>query len=91
VYSLEKEQYHLITDFGAGPVWLSDSRRLFFVSEDRLFLADTNSSDYHELLTIASELSPMSGICLSRDDRVIYYSPLEEQADIWVLTLNEES
>src|SRR3989454_3493698 len=38
VYSLESQQSEKVTDFGSFPVWLSDSRRLLFQRQSKLYL-----------------------------------------------------
>jgi Tol biopolymer transport system component len=90
VYSFESESYESLTDQGRNPVWLSDDRRLLFSSEPagKLFLVDSATKRIKELTT---EDSPTyTRATISPDDRYIYTSILTEEADIWLLTLNEE-
>jgi Tol biopolymer transport system component len=86
VYSLESQQYEKLTDFGANPVWLSDSRRLLFKHQDKLYLIDSQSKKFHEVLSVAPHEFGI-GVTLPRDDRLIYFSLLTTEADIWLMTL----
>jgi eukaryotic-like serine/threonine-protein kinase len=86
VYSLESQQFEKLTDFGGGPVWLSDSRRLLFVNQSKLYLIDSESKKIHEVLSVAPH-DFGSGVALSRDNRLIYFSLHTTEADIWLMTL----
>ncbi|PYS56603.1 MAG: hypothetical protein DMF74_28180, partial [Acidobacteria bacterium] len=86
VYSLESQQYEKLTDFGSLPVWLSDSRRLLFPHQGKLYLVDSQSKKIHEVLSVAPYVFS-SGGALSRDDRLIYFSLVTTEADIWLMTL----
>lgn len=86
VYSLESQHYEKLTDFGARPVWLSDSRRLLFDHQGKLYLIDSRSKKVRELLSVAPH-GFGNGVTLSRDDRQIYFSLVTTEADIWLMTL----
>ncbi|MCA1636448.1 MAG: hypothetical protein LC802_22855 [Acidobacteria bacterium] len=85
VYSFESQQYEKLTDFGGGPVWLSDSRRLLFDSQGKLYLIDSQSKKVREILSVAP--SRFQFVTLSRDDRQIYFSLVTTEADIWLMNL----
>ena len=88
VYSLDSQQYEILTDFGTGPTWLSDSRRLVFQHQGKLYLIDSLSKKFHEVLSVSPhELD--QGISLQRDDRLIYFSLHTTEADVWLMTLND--
>ena len=86
VYSLESQQYEKLTDFGASPVWLNDSRRLLFRNQGKLYLIDSQSKKIHEVLSVAPHEFGI-GVTLPRDDRLIYFSLITTEADIWLMTL----
>jgi Tol biopolymer transport system component len=86
VYSLESQHYEKLTDFGKQPVWLSDSRRLLFLHQSKLYLIDSQSKKVHEVLSVAPNDFGF-GVTLSRDDRLIYFSLASNEADIWLMTL----
>ena len=87
IYSLDSKEYEKLADFGSFPVWLSDSRRLLFQDRDRrkLYLIDTQSKKIHEVLSVAPHEFG-NGVTLPRDDRMIYFSLLTTEADIWLMT-----
>jgi Tol biopolymer transport system component len=86
IYSFASQQYEKLTDFGYFPVWLSDSRRLLFQDQRKLYLIDSESKRFHELLSVApNEFG--NGVTFPRDDRMIYLSLLTTEADIWLMTL----
>jgi Tol biopolymer transport system component/serine/threonine protein kinase len=88
VYSFDSQQFEKLTDFGSFSVWLSDSRRLLFLNQSKLYLIDSQTRKVHEVLSVAPyEFG--GGVTLSRDDRLIYFSLLTNEADIWLMTLNE--
>jgi Tol biopolymer transport system component len=86
VYSFDSQQYEKLTDFGSVPVWLSDSRRLLFQQHDKLYLIDSQSKKIHEVLSVAPH-EFARGVTLPHDDRLIYFSLLTTEADIWLMTL----
>jgi Tol biopolymer transport system component len=86
VYSLETQRYEQLTDFGRNPVWLSDSRRLLFLHQGKLYLIDSQSKKVRELLSVAPNEFGL-GATISRDDRQIFFSLITTEADIWLMTL----
>ncbi len=88
VYSFESRQYERLTDFGSNPVWLSDSLRIMFQDRGRLYLVDSQSKKLHEVLSVAPHNFGI-GVTLSRDDRLIYFSLVTVEADIWLMRLND--
>ena len=85
IYSIQSQMYESLTDFGSGPVWLSDSRRILFGFEGKLFLVDSQSKKSHEVLSVPGET--LSWPSLSRDNREIYFTRGTNEADIWMATL----
>lgn len=87
VYSLESQQVEKPTNFGYRPVWLSDSRRMLVQDlRAKLYLLDSRSKKVREVMSVAPhELG--NGVTVSRDDRLIYFSLITTEADIWLMTL----
>ncbi|HKF54604.1 MAG TPA: hypothetical protein VKJ45_04140 [Blastocatellia bacterium] len=65
--------------------WLSDSRRLLFQDQSKLYLIDSQSKKVHEVLSVTPY--EFRGATRSRNDRLIYFSLLTTEADIWMMTL----
>jgi len=85
VYSIDGRSYTKITDVGSQARWLSDSRRLLFVSEGKVLLVDRRSRKVHDLIS-----EPGRDFTLaipSRDDRRIYLLRVSAEADVWLTTL----
>jgi len=70
---------------GAALAWLGDSRRLLIRYDEKIFLADSRTQKHrvalnpfpHRILLFA----------LSRDNRWLYYSLEQTEADVWLLSL----
>ena len=90
IYSLRTQEYERLTDFGDSPVWLSDSRRILFYdfTQGKIFLVDSKSGRVREVLSISPDI--VDSLSVSPDNRSIYFSRSTSEADIWLLTLNEE-
>jgi len=86
IYSFDSQQYEKLSDFGGFPVWLSDSRRLLFQNQGKLYVIDSLSKQFHEVLSVAPH-DFGNGVTLPRDDRFIYFSLLTTEADIWMMTM----
>ena len=86
VYSFEAQQYERLTDVGRNPVWLSDSQRLLFQHQGKLHLIDSRSKKVREILSVAPNEFGL-GVTISRDDRLIYFSLISTEADIWLMNL----
>ena len=67
-------------------MWLNDSRRLLFQTQGKLYLIDSQSKKIHEVLSVAPHEFGI-GVTLPRDDRLIYFSLITTEADIWLMTL----
>jgi len=85
IYSLESGRLERIAPFGSRPVWLGDSRRLLFQDRGKLYLTGGQAGKPREILSVAPHAIDMPA--LSRDDRVIYFSVVVQEADIWLATL----
>jgi Tol biopolymer transport system component len=97
IFSLESETSKRPTDIGANPRWLSDSRRVLISSTFNsapISLFDIESGKHHEvlsreILSIAPDMIRWTP-AIAPDDRTIYFERQRHEADIWMLTLNEE-
>lgn len=86
IYSLESERLERLAVFGYNPVWLGDSRRLLLQDHrGKLYLIDSQSRNSREILSVTPH--SLNGATLSRDDRLIYFSLVVWEADIWLVTL----
>jgi Tol biopolymer transport system component len=67
VYSFETQSYIRLTSSGMDPIWLSDSRRLLFLDQGRIYLVDSETKRQHEVLSIAPREIALRGFAISRD------------------------
>lgn len=84
-YDLEARSYTWLTDFGDWPIWLNDNRHLLFVSQGTIFLFDTRSQKYREVLEVTDQDVDIGSPALSRDNRTIYFTYVASEADIWLM------
>ncbi len=84
-YSLSSQQFEKLSDYGTRPNWLSDSRRLIFSLDDKIFLLDSQTKKARELFSVAP--SRLQSLGVSKDNRTIYYSLTTTEADVWLMTL----
>ncbi len=73
---------------GMDPRWLQDGRRLLFHDENRVAVLDTQGGRIREIFRMRTRHTIMDlGLALSRDDRQIAFLTVEEQSDLWMMTL----
>jgi Tol biopolymer transport system component len=87
IYSLETQQYQQLNAFDtAVPRWLSDSRRVLFAGRGSIYLADIETEEVREILSLSPDT--LSNPCPSPDNRWFFFNRRQREADIWMLTLN---
>jgi tricorn protease len=87
-YDLESRAFTKLSDFGADPVWLSDSRRLLMNHRGRLYLLEGAGKPPKEILSVAPNDIAPRGFSVSKNDRTIYFSVTATSADIWMATFD---
>lgn len=85
-YSFATSRYEIISKVESSPSWLPDSRRLIFAHDDGVFLADTEKKDVRKIFTRPFE--QVHSASVSRDGRLLYFTELSTESDIWLLDLN---
>jgi Tol biopolymer transport system component/serine/threonine protein kinase len=85
IYSPASQSFRKMTEHGADPVWLSDSRRLLFLDKGKIHLLDTASGATRELVSVAPEEVARRGFAVSPDDSRIYFSMSTTEADVWMV------
>ena len=65
--------------------WLNDNRRLLIRQNEKIFLADSHTQKRHELINPFPH--KILQLVTSRDNRWLYYSLEQTEADIWLLSL----
>ncbi len=84
LYSLADKKYEKLTESGAYPVWMRDSRHLLFTHEGRIYRLDSRTGKREEVLSVAPQ-DFVGAVTLAGDDRSLYFSLGASEADIWIL------
>jgi Tol biopolymer transport system component len=84
-YDITLRKYESLGGSGTSARWLHDSRRLVYISFDKMWLIDTHSRRVRELLSVAPGY--FYTVSLSPDNKLIYFGQAATEADIWLLTL----
>lgn len=85
---IESKQIREITKSGENPVFLHDGRRLIFTEGDsKLMLVDLEGHPPQVLLDLAPDGLFGTGVSVSSDDSVIYYTRLKTESDVWLLQI----
>jgi Tol biopolymer transport system component len=85
-FSFKSGKYQRLTDYGEWPVWLSDSRRLLFVSKGRdFFVIDSRSKVVNKIFSV--ERDSIGPPRVPRDGSRIYFTRRVTEADIWLVEL----
>ncbi|HKS28172.1 MAG TPA: protein kinase [Pyrinomonadaceae bacterium] len=84
-FSLTDRRFEKLADAERYPMWLSDSRRLIFATESRVYIADIFTKRVREVFNTGEE--QIGSIGISNDDRLLYFSIQESESDIWLLDL----
>jgi serine/threonine protein kinase/WD40 repeat protein len=85
LYSLPSHRFEPLNMSGAALAFLNDNRRLLFRQNEKIFLVDSHTKKYYEAFnTFPHKLLQFT---LSRDNRWLYYSLEQTEADIWLLSL----
>lgn len=69
---------------GNCPIWLADSKRILFVSGQKIFLHDISSGKTKEILNFPGD--GVQSISISRDNKTLYYAVRRNESDIWIAT-----
>jgi Tol biopolymer transport system component len=85
-YTFSTQKWERLANFGEWPVWLPDSRHIFFGDGGKNFLVmDTVTKQVRTVYSGGRDtLGPPR---LTRDGRHAYYSRRGTEADIWLMTL----
>ena len=84
-FSFETNQYERVTEFGNGPMWLSDSSRFVFTFNDKAYIGDTKTKRVRELFS--SPEYEIRSVNVSRDGEMLYFTLYSSESDIWLLDL----
>jgi len=84
LYSFLSRRFDPLGMSGAALAWLNDNRRLLFRRNEKIFLADSRTQNLREALNPFPHR--ILHFALSRDNRWLYYSLEQTEADVWLLS-----
>ena len=85
IYSFADGHYQrFVLGFGAYPIWLNDDRRVLFREGGSLYLLDRITGKWQEILALKAP-TLIGHYALSGDNRRLYYTSGNGEADIWLL------
>jgi serine/threonine protein kinase len=84
-YEIATGHYEKFSDLGNTPRWLNDNRHLIFINEDKLYLVDLQTRKPQEIYSFMPQ--SLSGMDISKDNRSIFVSTTDAEADIWMLSI----
>jgi Tol biopolymer transport system component len=82
VYAFATRRHMRLTTYGGSPVWLADSRRILFNSDNKVMLVDSQTREVRVVATLPSLQTEK--VAISADNRVIYVGVTTTEADIWL-------
>ncbi len=87
--SLENNKYVKVSfNKSEFPYWLSDSQRAIWANNGKIYLADTNTKEIQEILSIPDEYINSANI--SKDNKLLYFAVSSSESNIWMLDLKEK-
>ncbi len=87
-YSFDTGTFQKLTDYNAIPRWLPDSRRIVFVNDGRPMIGDFKTGSVREFLPEIKDR--FRNITISVDGKLLYYTAVSSESDIWLLDLTKE-
>ena len=84
-YSFETNQYETLTELGGSAMWLPDSTRFIFMSENKLYLGDVKTKRVREVLSFGE--GEIRSVDISPNGEFLYYAVYSAGSDIWLLDL----
>ena len=88
VYSPENGTYEKLTNFGSGPSWLQDGRRLVFSSDGKLYLLDSVTRETRLLFSVPR---PEKVDHPKATRGALFFLRSMNEADIWMAELQRSS
>lgn len=86
-YSFTEHKYEKLADIDAYPVWLSDSRRFIFSTEEKVSIGDIVTKRVQPFFDAGQD--EVRSIGIARDDTLVYFSVYQSESDIWLLDLRQ--
>ena len=89
IYDFESQRYERLSDVGTPCSWVADTDSLLAYTEHTLELIDSRTKERRELLSVKPHRFEHCSI--TPDGRTIYFALETTEADIWLLTLDDDT
>ena len=86
VYSFDSSAFEKLVNFGESPLWLNDGRRLLFQLDGVIYLLDARSKEVQQVASVRPN-TIYDRLAVSPDNRWIYLSLINNEADVWSMML----
>jgi serine/threonine protein kinase/Tol biopolymer transport system component len=86
IFSIADNKFEKLLDYGAAPIWLSDNRRLLFWSQNKIQILDRVTKQTHDVMSASPKAIDVT-FSMSTDNRILYFSSITREADVWMLTI----
>jgi dipeptidyl aminopeptidase/acylaminoacyl peptidase len=83
LYYFPSRRFESLALSGSALAWLNDNRRLLFRHDEKVFLADSRTLKHYVALNPFPH--KILQVVFSRDNRWLYYSLEQTEADIWLM------
>jgi len=84
-FSFDTNQYESLADFGSSAMWLPDSTRFIFVSDNKLYIGNVKTRRVREVFSAGE--NEIRSVDVSSDSKLLYYSIRSSESDIWLMDL----
>jgi eukaryotic-like serine/threonine-protein kinase len=84
VYSLEDEEYRVLTDYGDPPVFLNDNKHLLFMHRDTLKVINIDTG-LQSVVSVFPEEWGVMNLTITQGNTYLYFNYGMDNADIWVM------
>ena len=89
VYDFESQRYTKQSDVGRNPRWVADTDKLLIPTGQAIVLIDSQTQRQREVLSVKPH--QVGKLVPTPDGRTIYFTMATSEADIWLLTLDDET
>ena len=84
IYSMENQNYKMISNKGEGPMWFQDSKRILFADDKNFYVLDIRTGNQHIVYNSPYILNGWASYAFSPDNKSIYLVKEEKESDIWM-------
>ena len=89
IYDFDSQRYERLSDVGRPCGWVADTDSLLARTEHTIELIDSRTKERRELLSVKPHR--FEDCSMTPDGRTIYFAIETTEADIWLLTLDDET